>query len=351
MAKDYYDLLGVAKNASEGDIKAAFRKLAHQYHPDKQGGDAEKFKEINEAYQVLSNPEKRRRYDRFGHNFEQAGQGFGGFGAGGFDGAMNFDVGDLGEMFGDIFGGRTGARTRENRGRNIEMDLQMSFRESVFGAKKTLRVYKDANCNDCGGAGFERGSKTVDCLQCGGAGRVRRVQQTILGTIQTAVTCPHCQGQGRVPEKSCRPCGGRGVIKQSKEIELAVPAGIADGEMLRMTGEGEAAGRGGRSGDLYATVRVKTDPAFTRDGFDIKTTKEISMARAALGGSLEIETLDGPVELKLPAGTQPGQVFRLKARGVPFLKRSGRGDHFVEIKVKIPAKLNREQRRILEDWE
>ncbi|MEK9151758.1 MAG: molecular chaperone DnaJ [Patescibacteria group bacterium] len=351
--KDYYALLGVQKNASEDEIKAAFRKLAHQFHPDKQGGDVEKFKEINEAYQVLSNPEKRSRYDQYGPGFEQAGQGFGGGGfSGGFDGAgVNFNFNDLGEMFGDIFGGSGGTRTREVRGHHIEMDLHLSFRESAFGADKAIKVYKDTACAECSGAGFERGSKMINCMQCGGAGRVRRVQQTILGAIQTAATCTHCQGQGQVPEKTCRKCQGTGVTKQSKEIELSIPAGVADGEVLRVSGEGEAAPRAGKSGDLYVTVRVKADPAFTREGFDIKTQLEIPMAKAALGGAIEVITLDGPVELKLPSGTQPGQIFRLKARGVPHLKRSGRGDHFVEIKVKIPSKLSREQRRILEEWE
>lgn len=354
MPKDYYDTLGVPKNASDDDIKRAFRKLAHQHHPDKTGGKDEKFKEINEAYQVLSDNDKRQKYDQFGPGFEQmggfggGGQGHGGFGNGG---GINFDMSDLGDMFGDIFGGTRGRTSRERRGRNIEMDVNMTFKEAAFGAEKDIKVYSQVLCADCAGAGADKGSKIVDCLQCSGTGQVRKIQQTILGNFQTVGVCDRCSGEGKAPEKKCKRCGGEGVIKEQRNLQVRIPAGINDGEVLRVSGEGEAIGRGGRSGDLYLTIRVKPDAQFARNGFDVHNVKEISFARAALGGTVTVPTLDGDMELKIPAGTQPSQVFRIKNKGVPFLKRSGRGDHFVEIRVNVPQKLSKEQKRILEEWD
>ncbi|HTM67764.1 MAG TPA: molecular chaperone DnaJ [Candidatus Binatia bacterium] len=353
MASDYYDQLGVGKGASDDDIKRAFRKLAHQHHPDKPGGDAEKFKKINEAYQVLSDPEKRKKYDQFGPGFEQMGGGAGGFG--GFDfrqAGVNFDMNDLGEMFGDIFGmGGAGRGRREPaRGRNIEMDVQLTFAESAFGVEKELSVRRAVSCEECGGEGAEKGSKKIDCIQCGGSGQVRRMQQTILGSFQTAATCPRCQGEGKTAEKPCKRCGGQGIMKGERTINVKVPAGIADGEILRVNGEGEAAPRGGRAGDLYLSIRVKPDHRFERDGFDVHSTIEIGVARAALGGEVPVETLDGTVEFAVPAGTQPGQVFRLRGKGITYLRRNGRGDHLVTIAVKVPKKLSKEQRKTLESW-
>lgn len=354
MARDYYDILGVGKGASDDDIKRAFRKLAHQYHPDKPGGDAEKFKEINHAYQVLGDAEKRKKYDQFGPGFEQMGGGPGGFG--GFDfrqGGASFDFSDLGEMFGDIFSGQGGGGRRREapRGRHIEMDAQISFAEAAFGVAKDIAVYRTIACGDCDGSGAEKGSKLADCVQCGGSGQVRKVQQTILGSFQTVAICPRCNGEGKIPEKSCKKCGGQGIAKGQRELNVKIPAGIGDGEVLRITGEGEAAPRGGRSGDLYLTIRVKPDPRFRRDGFDVHSTLEIGVAKAALGGEAKVETLDGPVELSIPAGTQPGQVFRLRGKGVTHLRKNGRGDHLVEVSVKVPKKLTKEQRKALEAWD
>lgn len=352
MPSDYYDLLGVPKDASDEDIKKAFRKLAHQHHPDKPGGDAEKFKKINEAYQVLSDPEKRKRYDQFGANFEQMGGGPGGFG--GFDfrqAGVNFDMGDLGDMFGDIFG-MGGARRREPaRGRNIEMDLHVSFEESAFGVDREITVRKTVECEECDGTGAEKGSKQIDCIQCGGSGQVRKVQQTILGSFQTVGTCPRCQGEGKTAERQCKRCGGQGVAKGERVLNVKVPAGIADGEVLRVTGGGEAAPRGGRPGDLYLAIRVRADKRFQRDGFDVHSTVEIGVGKAALGGSVPVETLDGPVELDVPAGTQPGQVFRLRGKGITHLRKSGRGDHLVTVAVRVPKRLSKEQRKALESWD
>ncbi len=353
--RDYYDILGVSKGATDDDIKRAFRKLAHQYHPDKPGGDAEKFKEINQAYQVLGDADKRKKYDQFGANFEQMGGGGAGGGFGGFDfrqAGVNFDMNDLGEMFGDIFGMGGGGRARRepSRGRHIEMDASLAFAEAAFGAEKEIRVYKTIACEDCDGKGAEKGSKIIDCVQCGGSGQVRKVQQTILGSFQTVAVCPRCHGEGKIPEKTCKSCGGQGIAKGERKLEVKFPAGIADGEILRISGEGEAAPRGGRSGDLYLTVRVKPDSRFERDGFDVHSRAEIGVARAALGGTVSVETLDGPVDLSVPAGTQPGQVFRLRGKGVPHLRKNGRGDHLVEVAVKVPKKLSKEQKKALEQW-
>ncbi len=349
MSRDYYEILGVAKNASDDDIKRAFRKLAHQYHPDKPGGNAEKFKEANQAYQVLGDAEKRRKYDQYGAGFEQMN---GGFGGGGFDfNGASFDMGDLGEMFGGMFGGG-GARRREpQRGRHIEMDVQVTFIESVFGVEKDLRVYKTMSCEDCGGTGAEKGTKRSNCIQCAGSGQVRKVQQTILGNFQTVGVCPKCDGKGSVPEKACHACRGNGIVKGERELRVQIPAGIADGETLRMSGEGEAALHGGRSGDLYLNVRVKRDPRFERHGFDVHSRAEIGVATAVLGGEVTVDTVDGAVDLKIPTGTQPGATFRLRSRGIPHLRRSGRGDHIVEVTVRIPKKLSKEQRKMLESWE
>lgn len=353
MSKDYYNTLGVGKNASEEDIKRAFRKKAHEFHPDKAGGDEKKFKEANEAYQVLSNKEKRSQYDQFGTTFDQMGDqgGFSGFGGfGGQQGGMHFDMGDLGDIFGDIFGGAGGrARGRERRGRHIEMDVLVSFKEAAFGTEDSVSVYRDMLCDSCKGDGAESGSKMIDCAECGGTGQVSQVQRTILGSLRTARACEKCGSGGKVPEKACAKCGGAGLIKGSKEIKLKIPAGISDGEILRVTGEGEPIPRGGRAGDLYVAVRVKPDPKFQRRGFDIHSREEISVPTAALGGTIEVQTLDGEIKLKIPAGTQPGQVFRLKGKGIPFLKRSGRGEHYVEAKVVVPTKLSKKQRKLFEE--
>lgn len=351
MAKDYYKILGVDKGASEEEIKAAFRKKAHELHPDKTGGDEGRFKEVNEAYQALGNKEKRANYDRFGT--AEPGGGFGGGfnGFGGFQqGGVQFDMNDLGDMFGDIFGGGRG-RQREQRGRHIEMDARIAFHDAAFGTDYDVELYKQLACDACSGSGAEKGSKTIDCVQCGGSGQEVAYQRTMLGTFQTQRTCSRCHGRGKVPEKECRSCKGTGLIKGKKTVTLKIPAGINDGEVLRLSGEGEPVAYGaGRPGDLYLTIRIKPDPRFTRNNFDIHSVAEIDIPTAALGGTVTMPTLDGDTTLKIAPGTQPGQVLRLKEKGVPFLKRSGRGDHYVELRVVIPKKLSRQQKKALEDW-
>ena len=349
--KDYYKLLGVEKNASPEELKKAFRVLAHKYHPDKPGGDAEKFKEINQAYQVLSDADKRAKYDQFGSaafdgssGFNPGQQGFGGFG-GGFS---NTDFGDLGDIFGDMFGfgGGRGRSARAPQGRNIEVDASLSFKEAVFGVDKDIQLTKPSACERCGGNGAEPGSSMKKCGTCKGEGSQIAYQQTILGRIQTRQTCSTCHGSGEIPERVCTTCHGGGI--QNKPVTLAVhiPAGIDDGDAIRLRGQGEAV-KGGTTGDLFVRVHVKDDAKFVREGETILSDTEIGFTQAALGDTIDIETVDGPVSLKIPAGTQSESQFRLRNKGVPH--RGGRGDHLVTVHVVTPKKLNREQKKLLEE--
>jgi molecular chaperone DnaJ len=354
MAKDYYKILGVSKSATAEEIKKAFRELAHKYHPDKNGGNADQFKEINEAYQVFGNPEERQQYDQFGTTFESA-QGQGGFS--GFDGfrdfsgfANGFDMGDLGEMFGfgDIFGGGR-KKGRTSRGRDIEVEMRIDFREAIFGAEKILEMYKPSICKNCGGSGADPKSKVVSCANCGGAGRVQAVQRTFLGNIQTVVTCDKCNGAGKIPEKECSVCHGKGVGRDNQKLKIKIPAGIDDGETIKLSGEGEAAEHGGKSGDLFVTMRVMQDREFKRKKDDILSRVNINFREAALGDKIEVETLEGKIKLTIPSGTQSGQIFRLKGKGVPHLNSYGRGDQLVEVIVVTPTNLNKRQKELLEE--
>ena len=336
MAKDYYQILGVGKNASAEEIKKAFRQLAHQHHPDKAGGNEQKFKEINEAYQVLSNEQKRSQYDQYGQTFEQARSqgGFAGFeGFRDFSdfasafrnggGNASFEFGDLGDVFGDLFGmGGGRGRPRGNR----------HFNQAV-------------SCSRCHGNGSEPGTKVITCATCRGRGQVT---QTIGFGLGFARTCPDCQGQGKKAEKNCRQCHGRGVVSQAKTIKVKIPAGIAEGQSIRLSGEGQTVA-GGQGGDLYIKVAVVPSQEFTRRGYDIFTQKEISFSQAALGDKVPIKTVDGEVKLKIPEATQSGKVFSLKGRGVSHLQSHGRGDHLVEIIVKTPSHLSSKQKELLKE--
>ncbi|MFH2136314.1 MAG: molecular chaperone DnaJ [Patescibacteria group bacterium] len=355
MAKDYYKILGVSKSATAEEIKKAFRELAHKYHPDKNGGNADQFKEINEAYQVLGNSEKRQQYDQFGTTFENA-QGQGGFS--GFDGFRDFsgfgngfDMGDLGEMFGfgDIFGGGR-KRGRASRGRDIEVEMRVDFREAIFGAEKVLEMYKPSVCKNCGGSGADPKSKVVSCSNCGGAGRVQVVQRTFLGNIQAVTTCQECGGEGKKAEKECSECRGTGIVRDSKKLKIKIPAGIDNGETIKISNEGEAGGRGGKQGDLFVTIGVKPDREFQRKKNDILSKVGVSFPQAAIGDKIEIETLDGKIKLSIPTGTQSGQIFRLKGKGVPHLNNYGRGDQLVEVIVITPTNLNKRQKELLEEF-
>lgn len=359
MSKDYYNILGVEKNASPDEIKHAFRKKAHEHHPDK-GGNAEKFKEFNEAYQVLGNAEKRKQYDQFGSAFQNGqagganwggfGQGFGGFNQGG----MNFDMDDLGEMFGgfgDIFGfggGRQNAR-RQTKGRDMEMSLTLDFMEAAFGTEKEISFTKNIVCGHCHGEGGEPGAKVETCQTCNGSGRVSGVQRTILGNIQTQTVCPACQGEGKIHSQKCTKCHGQGIVRETVKLKVRVPAGVNDNESIRLSGQGEAGQKGAASGDLYLRLRVLQHKKLVREGYDIKSEATISVGQAALGDKIDVETIHGSVKLKIPEGTQSGTIFRLKGKGVTKLHNRGIGDQLVRVVVKIPAGLNKKQKQLLEE--
>jgi molecular chaperone DnaJ len=361
MSKDYYKTLGVEKNASADEIKKAYRKLAHQHHPDKSGGDEKKFKEINEAYQVLGDAKKREQYDRFGTAFEHA-QGRGGFG--GFEGfrdfsgyanGFEFNMDDLGDMFGgigDMFGfggggGRSSARSK--RGSDMQIEITLHFKDAVFGIEKEVRIAKLAACPDCRGSGAQPGAKIENCPACGGSGSTVQSQRTIFGNVQVRMTCQSCGGEGKKASQPCRKCSGAGRVRDNADVKVKIPAGISDGESIRLSGMGEAGVKGGPAGDLYIRVRVAPDPNFRREGDDIVSVIYIGIAQAALGDKVDVETVDGAVSLKIPEGTQSGKVFKLSGKGVPRLRGRGRGDHLVEVRVKIPTSLNRHQREALKN--
>jgi len=358
MSKDYYNILGVSKNASQEEIKQAFRKLAHKHHPDKAGGDEAKFKEINEAYQILGDDKKRKQYDQFGsaafEGFQGggAGQGFGGFSGGAgpgsawdFSGFSSGGFEDLGDIFGDIFGGG-GRRQQKSRGQDIQVDIELSFRDSVFGVDKNITLTKSSACGRCGGNGAEPGSSMNTCRTCDGAGIEIATERTILGVMQRKRTCSTCHGIGEVPKKSCSTCNGEGIEKRQRTLEIKIPSGVENGSILRVRGEGEAI-KHGQAGDLFVRIHVKSDPRFKREGADIFSKAKVGFTQAALGDTIEIETIDGKVELTIPAGTQSGTEFRLKGKGVQMSR--GRGDQFVTVQVITPKKLDRKQKKLLEE--
>lgn len=354
--RDYYEVLGVGKNASADEIKKAFRRAAVEHHPDK-GGDETKFKEINEAYEILKDDSKRKRYDQFGHagvgsNAAGDGNPFGGYSQGQ---NINFDFGDLGlgDIFGSFFGGGfNGGRSggRQNRGRDVEVAIDLSFEEAIFGTEKTIPITIDDNCEHCKGTTVEPGHELKTCDTCKGSGQVRRVTQTIFGNIQQAGVCPTCKGAGKVPEKVCSVCNGKGTQAKRQEIRLKVPAGIDDGAIIRLREHGEAVANGPK-GDLYVNIRVKPHKQFTREGDLILSDEHIGMVEAALGTEIEVGTVDGPVLMKVPAGTQSGSDFKLSGHGVPHLKGATRGAHIVTIFVDTPTKLSKDQEELLKEFQ
>lgn len=350
--RDYYEILGVGKNASADEIKKAFRRLAVKYHPDKEGGDEAKFKEVNEAYEVLKDTDKRQRYDQFGHagvggaSGGASGNPFGGFG--GFNGQnINFDFGDggLGDIFGQFFGG--GRSQGPRRGRDVEVSLQLSFEEAVFGVEETIELSLEDTCSHCKGTTAEPGYELKTCHTCRGSGQQTRVMNTMFGAIQQAVTCETCKGRGKIPEKVCSVCRGSGTERRQQSIKVKIPAGIDDGATIRLRGRGEAT-TGGEKGDLYINIRVKAHKKFTREGDIILSDEHISMVDAALGTEVDVETVDGVVTMKVPAGTQSGTDFKLSNHGVPHMNSDKRGPHIVNIIVDIPTKLSRKQKEALE---
>jgi molecular chaperone DnaJ len=340
--RDYYEVLGIGRTAPVDEIKKAYRRLAIKYHPDKNPGDAdaeEKFKEAAEAYGVLSDDEKRNRYDRYGH------QGLGN--TGGFDPNQFADFGDiLGDLFGfgDFFGTSRRRTSRAARGNDLRYDLTLVFEEAVFGKDVTLQIPRTITCATCSGSGAKPGTQPVTCSGCGGRGQIRYSQ----GFFAVARTCPQCGGAGKVIKDPCATCGGAGRVREERSISVKIPPGVDDGSRLRVAGEGEAGFNGGPAGDLYVFISVNEHAKFSRRDYDIHSEESVSVTRATLGGDVLVDTLDGKETLRIPAGTQPSQVFRLRGKGVQFLDGSGRGDHYVHVGVRIPSSLNEEQRSLYE---
>lgn len=364
MSKDYYKTLGVEKSASQEEVKKGFRKLAHQYHPDKATGDEEKFKKINEAYQVLGDEKKRAQYDQFGSAaFGNGGGGFGGATnwqdyarqSGGFGGqGVHFDMGDidLGDLFGQAFGfgGRSRKRSRgPRRGDDIQTQMTVSFEEAVHGTQKAVMIDRTEKCDHCAGNGAEPGSAINSCKDCDGSGSQVRAQRTPLGTFQTRTTCRTCRGEGRTLEKPCRKCDGKGIAFDRKKIDIKIPAGIDDGETLRMTGEGEAGIKGGITGDLYIVIRVQPSKIFEREGYDVFSKTLIDYPTAVLGGKVTVETVHGPVDLKIAPGTQTGTIHKLRGKGIQKLHGRGQGDHLVTVEIKTPKSVSRKVKKMLEE--
>ncbi len=356
--RDYYEVLGVGKTASADEIKKAFRKLAVKYHPDKEGGDEAKFKEVNEAYEVLKDQQKRQRYDQFGHagvggsgsGSAGAGNPFEGFG--GFGGQnVHFDFGDggLGDIFGQFFGGGQQQSQGPRRGRDVETTVSLTFEEAVFGVERELTLDMDDECSHCHGTTVEPGHSMKTCPTCGGSGQRTQVVNTIFGQIQQQTTCPECKGTGKIPEKVCSVCHGKGTERKRQELTVKIPAGIDDGATIRLRERGEAIGGGGR-GDLYVHVRVKAHKHFTREGDIILSEQHVSMIDAALGTEIDVDTVDGTIRMKVPAGTQSGTDFKLSNHGVPHLRSESRGAHIVTIVVDTPTKLSKKQKELLQEF-
>ncbi len=361
MSTDYYEILGVNKGASKDEIKKAFYKLAHKYHPDKKEGNEAKFKQINEAYQVLSDDGKRSKYDQYGSGFENMGNastgGFGGsqHGFGGFDfsgfqnGNAEFDFGNLNDIFSDFFGGGMdgGQKRGKKRGRDISTEIQISFSDSIFGTTRKILITKTSNCITCHGTGAKTGSSMITCKICNGQGHIRESKRTIFGNIANTKICEVCAGSGEVPKEICDACKGKGVLRREEEVSIVIPAGIRDGEMIRMTGYGEAVSKG-TTGDLYVKINVASHAVFKRDGHDLVMNLNLKLSDALLGMEYPITTLDGEIKVTIPEGVGINEILRVRGKGVPVSK-SKRGDLLIKLNIKMPGKLSRSSRALIEE--
>ena len=345
MSSDYYETLGVGRNASDDEIKAAFRKLARQYHPDvsKEDGAEEKFKEINEAYGVLSDKDKRVRYDRFGKE-----------GLGNMGGGFHDYTADFGDIFEELFGqfgfstGRSSSRRSPRRGRDLQMQVTLTFEEAVFGVEKEIEFHREETCSRCNGNGAEPGTTPVRCTTCNGQGEVRQVRQTFLGQMVQSATCPTCNGRGETISSPCKTCHGGGLERKTVNKKVQIPAGVDNGTQIRLAGEGGPGTLGGPQGSLFLILDVKPHKFFKRRENDLILNLDINIAQAVLGAEIEVPTIDGDEKFKIPAGTQSGKVFHMRGKGVPHLRRSGRGDQKVIVNVAVPTKLTKEQRQLFE---
>jgi len=367
MNKDYYQILGIQKNATQDDIKKAYRKLAHQYHPDK-GGDENKFKEVSEAYRVLSDAEKRQQYDQFGRVFSaEGGPAYGGdggqpgwdFGSGqGFD-SSDFDASNLGEIFEEMFGfGMRGGKKKDlKKGQDIEVEIEIPLETTLSGKEEEISLFKQILCSRCQGKGAEPGTPVNECFSCRGTGEVQQIYKTMFGTVTRYTTCPECGGEGFRPNKPCNVCKGEGRVKGEDKIKIFIPAGIDANQVIKAAGSGEAGRKGGKSGDLYIRVSVKKHPIFSRKGDDLFVSREISFSQAALGDEVEVPTLDGSsgsphsktkILLNIPQGTESGKVLRISGKGIPHFQGYGRGNMYVELIIRTPQKLNKRQKELLE---
>lgn len=345
---DYYETLGVSRNASKEDIKKAYRKMAHKYHPDKDGGDEEKFKEINEAYQVLGNEQKRSQYDQFGQSFD-GGNPYGG----GFQGFnVNFDdLGGIGDIFETFFGGGRTQGREVRRGADIPVDLTISFKDSATGTKQEIRHRVHQTCSHCKGNGAEPGTPIVDCPTCGGTGTVSQTRQTPFGVFAQRSVCTTCQGEGKQAKVTCTVCRGEGRELRDRTLVVDIPAGIHDGQTIRVNGQGEAPLKGGIPGDLYATIHVKPEEGLRRDGDNVRSDIKVSVVDAILGTSVKVKTLEGSKSIEVPHGTQPLTEIRLERLGFPRLGTSARGDHVVTVHVEIPRRLSGKQKKLLQEFQ
>ncbi len=355
---DYYEILGITKNASQDEIKKAFHKLAHKYHPDK-GGDERKFKEVNEAYQVLSDSKKRAQYDQFGNGFEDINRG----GGQQWDfnwswqnaqpgGGMDFDFEDLGDIFENVFsfgGGRKASRKDIKKGKDIQVDIEISLEETLKTTHRKITLRKMVVCHRCQGNGAEPGSKVNECFACRGTGQVQQIKKTIIGSYTSFTVCPECKGDGTKAEKVCNVCNGDGKIKENEEIDVSIPAGIDNNQVIKIEGRGDAGKKGGKAGNLFVRVYVKEHPIFERKGDDLYISREINYSSAALGDEIEVLTLEGTsILMKVPQGTESGKILRISGKGIPHFGGYGKGNMYIELIIKTPRKISRKQKELLE---